>query len=267
MDQFAGHRAERKDQTVPKRRVQPMDQRRHSQQWLVYLASAEDLALGSNYEVQIYSAIDANQVDFSDAFFSIAEPKVRLTHPNGGNRFLPGDPVTITWSSLPDAGPSVKLKLWKGGAFHSWISGPTPNDGSFNWTVPLATPLGSDYTIEVYSASDPTQVDFSDAPFSVTSDRLRITSPNGGEIWKAGAYYNITWSSQGAVGANVKLKLWKGGVFHSWISGGTPNDGAFTWTVPPATPAGSDYKIQIYSANDASQADLSDGPFSIAAGP
>lgn len=69
------------------------------------------------------------------------------------------------------------------------------------------------------------------------------------------------------MGADVERKLFKRGAFHSWISGPTPSDGAFTWTIPRATPTGSDFTVQIYSASDSTQVDLSDGPFSIAAGP
>lgn len=222
-----------------------------------------DLPLADDYEVQIYSATDSNRLDFSNAYFSVDEPDIQLLYPNGGDRFLPGDPLTIAWTSLPSVGPDVKIKLFKGGAFYSWISGPTANDGQCQTYIPLDAPEGDDYAIQIYSATDFTQLDFSDNDFSVTPNRLRITSPNGGENRSIDRACAITWNSAGVVGADVKLKLFKGGAYHSWISGPTPNDGAFTWTIPGTVPPGTDYTIQLYSAVDTTIVDFSDRTFSI----
>jgi len=222
-----------------------------------------DLPLGDDYEIQIYSATDSNCLDFSNAHFSVEEPDIQLLYPNGGDRFLPGDPVAITWTSLPGVGAEVKVKLYKGGAFHSWISGPTPNDGHLQTYIPLDAANGDDYAIQIYSASDFTQVDFSDEDFSVTPNRLRITSPNGGEDRKIDQTCTITWDSDGLVGDDVKLKLFKGGMFHSWISGPTPNDGSFAWAIPGSVTTGADYTIQLYSAVDTTIVDFSDRAFTI----
>lgn len=223
--------------------------------------------LGNDYTVLIYAATDATLLDYSDAPFSLAAPPITMLNPNGGERFLPGDPLLVTWKSEEGAAANVKVKLFKNNVFHSWICGGTANDGEFAWMLPADLPMGVDYQAQIYSATDFTVVDYSDSMFAISADRLRITSPNYGESWIQGSAHEITWDSDGTVGATVKLKLFKNGVFNRWIHGGTPNDGSLMWTVPVDAEAGSDYRIQIYSATATAIVDFSDGYFSIAEPP
>jgi len=225
-----------------------------------------DLPIAVKYEIQIYDAAVPSIADFSDDYFATAAPTVNITHPNGAERFTPGDPVAITWTTQPGAGDTVKLKLFKGGAAYTWINAGTPNDGLLDWTFPASLPAGDDYTIQIYTP-DLAQVDYSDAAFSMTSNRLRLTAPKGGESWAANTTRNITWSTTGTVGDNVKIKLFKNGVLSQWISGGTANDGSLSWKIPASLVPGADYRVQIYSATDYTIVDNSDRAFSITAPP
>lgn len=61
---------------------------------------------------------------------------------------------------------------------------------------------------------------------------LRLTSPNGGEMWLAGSKHNITWRSNGEVGkVGLEYSL-NGGKTWNKISSSTKNDGVFSWKVP-----------------------------------
>jgi len=221
------------------------------------------LPLGDDYKVLIYAATDAAKLDYSDASFSMAAPPITLVNPNGGERFLPGDPVRVTWKSEEGAASLVKIKLFKNNVFHSWVSGGTANDGEFAWNMPADAAAGVDYQMQIYSATDFSILDYGDATFSVSADRLRLTSPNYGERWIQGTNREITWVSDGTVGTTVKVKLFKNGVFNRWINGGTPNDGSLMWTVPADVEPGGDYRIQVYSATVSGIVDFSDGYFSI----
>lgn len=222
-----------------------------------------NLAPGTDYRVQIYSASEFAMIDMSDAPFMIALPSVMITHPNGGENFLPGDPVRITWLGDPFVAPDIKLKLLRDDYFYGWISGPTPNDGYFEWFFPSDLPRTSDYRVQIYSASDFARIDQSDASFTITDNRLRLLLPNGTVPVVKGTDSMIMWNSAGETGSSVKLKLFRYGKFLRWVSGPTPNVGRFLWSVPPDLVSGDGYKIQIYSATDFSIVDMSDTPFTI----
>lgn len=223
-----------------------------------------DLPLGVAYSVQVYSATDTSIVDYSDAPFSISTPPIQLTHPNGGEQFKPGDPVAITWNSQPGAADSVKIKLLKNNVVYKWIHSGTENDGILNWTFPADAPLGTDYTVQIYSATDFAKIDYSDAPFSLVENRVRVTAPNGGEILYPGTPLTITWNSAGTVGSQVKIKLFRNNVLDQWIVGSTANDGSHTWNLPASMTSSDAYKVQVYSATDLTIKDFSDAPFTIA---
>jgi len=59
-----------------------------------------------------------------------------------------------------------------------------------------------------------------------------ITSPNGGEEWKADSTYDITWTSyQTSGGVKIEYSL-NNGIDWTEIIGSTPDDGSYPWTVP-----------------------------------
>ena len=51
----------------------------------------------------------------------------------------------------------------------------TDADGSKDWDIPSDLPIGSDYRIKIFHHNDPTDFDFSDADFSITSFTPTIT--------------------------------------------------------------------------------------------
>jgi len=76
-------------------------------------------------------------------------------------------------------------------------------------------------------------------------DTITIVSPNGGEIWLPGSTHIITWLRAGTtLGPNVKIELWKGGVFKQQLVYAQPGS-SFTWIIPSNIVLGTDYKIFI----------------------
>jgi len=223
-----------------------------------------DLVPGNDYRVQIYSTIDGTLADSSDGPFSVGASPMVLTSPNGGEQWQMGDVHPITWNVLPEAGDTVKLKLYRNGTLVKWISGGTANTGTFEWKVPDDVVAGPGYSVQVYSASNLDLLDMSDAPFEILVAPLRLIAPNGGETWQAGVRNKITWQAAPGTGDYIKLKLFKGGIFQRWISGGAPNTGTFNWLIPADVTPGTDYKVQIYAVTDFSMIDMSMGGFTIA---
>jgi len=93
---------------------------------------------------------------------------------------------------------------------------------------------------------------------------VTVTAPNGSENWEKYSSYSITWNSFNlSVEDNVKIDLYKGGEFSAAIAASTPNDGSYSWSVPLALTADTDYRIRISSVEDAGIYDESDGDFTI----
>ena len=94
------------------------------------------------------------------------------------------------------------------------------------------------YTVNIFSRSDYSIQDTSDAAFSITAPTLTLTAPNGGETVNTGTVYDITWTTEGGVGDEVKLELYQGGAFVQVIEYVVPNTGAYAWSVPRGSDAG-----------------------------
>lgn len=76
-------------------------------------------------------------------------------------------------------------------------------------------------------------------------DSIKLTSPSGGEIWTPGSVHNIMWTRiGGTLGPNIKIELWKDGVFKQQLVYAQPGT-SFSWTIPSNLVIGSNYKIFI----------------------
>lgn len=226
-----------------------------------------DLPESNYYYMAVQSKSNVNIVDVSDdRFYVHGRADCKVTKPESYERMVRGGQYTITWTGDSSVlGSTVKIKLYKGSVSHSWISTGTSNTGSFVWTLSPDLVVGDDYRIQVLSATDASVQDVSE-PFTIdVSQLIHLTSPNGGESYKAGTSMTIRWGAHPDVGSTVKLKLFKGNVYQRWIHGGTVNDGVFDWNIPADVPAGTDYKVQVYSSTNFEYMDFSDANFSVTA--
>ena len=209
---------------------------------------------GSDYDIGAFERDTVAVVD-----------SITVISPNGGETLFRGAAVTITWSSTGNVGANVKILARKGtGA--GVIAASTPNDGTFDWTVPTAFPTGNNFVLEISSVDNPGILDQSDNFFTVATEpppdgAITVMSPNGGESVLRGAVFPITWDSTGDIGANVKIYVRKGGS-GATIASSTPNDGHFDWAVPNY-PLGSNYILEISSLADPNIKDESDAFFTL----
>lgn len=89
-----------------------------------------------------------------------------------------------------------------------------------------------------------------------------VDSPDGGEAVYRESVFTVTWRAN--VTGNVKIDLYKGGVFQSVLSASEPNDRSFKWTVPESLAEADDYSIRISSlTNPVAVVDFSDAPFGV----
>lgn len=93
---------------------------------------------------------------------------------------------------------------------------------------------------------------------------VTVLTPNGGESWKKGLTYEITWTDD--ITEDVKIELYQNETLHSEIIASTASDGSYSWTIPLNT-FGENFKVKISSTvMPALHSDLSDNYFSIQAG-
>lgn len=101
----------------------------------------------------------------------------------------------------------------------------------------------------------------------LVSGSLTVTSPKGGETWKAASVRTIKWTYAGSIGSKVKIELLKGGRLDRVIAAGAPigtaGRGSFKWTLPANQASGTSYKIRITSREVPACLDLSDRSFAI----
>jgi len=217
-----------------------------------------DLEPGSDYTIRITSVDDQGIYDFSDENFTIIANQITLTLPNGGESWLIGSQQNITWSD--NLSGNVEIQLFKGGEFHSQIEISTSSDSSFIWNISAVLKQGSDYKIKVLNVDDGKIFDFSDEDFTLTSEII-VVSPNGAEVWQAGTSKTITWIDN--LEGEVKIELYKSGVFNSEIVNSTPTNGSYTWDLSNNLQSAADYKIKISSINNNQITDFSDSNFTI----
>jgi hypothetical protein len=158
----------------------------------------------------------------------------------------------------------VRVSLYKGGVFqYVIVPDMTAGAGTCRWTVPVTQAAGENYKIRVTCNANINVYDYSDTDFTIGSP-ITVTSPNGGENWGAGTSHDITWDYEGGCSSEVRVSLYKGGVFQYVIAPDmTAGAGMYSWTVPVSQTAGDDYKIRVTCNANINVYDLSDSHFSI----
>lgn len=140
---------------------------------------------------------------------------ITVTSPNGGENWQTGTTHTIQWSYTGDLGPDVKIELLKGGVvLDPPIVSSTPignsGSGSYDWTIPSALTLDTDYQVRITNTTNNAYTDTSDGNFTISAPPLsvKIISPKNDD----------KFSKSGMI------------TFKGEISGGTP-EFTYTWIV------------------------------------
>ncbi|HBC87923.1 MAG TPA: hypothetical protein DCZ94_13295 [Lentisphaeria bacterium] len=212
--------------------------------WKVPLAQT----VASDYKVKISSIDMPAFSDQSNANFSVSEgiPQITITAPNGGESIYRSEKITVKWTSTCITG-NIKVELLKGGAAFAVLAESIPNTYKYDWIINTSQ-NGHDFMIKVSSVSQPAISDQSDAVFSILNPTLdpvdiygNFTAGEGD--WLMGGCNNLS--------GNVRVDLYKGGVFDRALFTDTPFEGMYGkyWDVPINQPAGTDYFIRTTSVN------------------
>lgn len=183
---------------------------------------------------------------------------ITVTSPNGGETLISGYTHTITWSTSSNT-ENVKIELsTDNGGTWDIITASTPNDGSYDWIVPVT--VSRDCLVRI-SGTGGFPSDESDGVFSVQPSLFTVTSPNGGEFWEIGAVKTITWEGGRGIVDNVKIDYsYNSGASWITVTSSTLNDGSYEWTVP--NPQATTCLVRVGGA-DGQPPDVSDETFQI----
>ncbi|MEW5937840.1 MAG: hypothetical protein AB1665_08510, partial [Candidatus Thermoplasmatota archaeon] len=213
--------------------------------------------------------------DVSDTLFTIdsSPPFVKVERPNGGEVWKGGSTQYINWTMWDNyASPPNTISIYysiNAGLNWTLIAQNESNDGTYPWTVPM---LNSQECLIKINASDTAgnmNSDESDALFTIdsTPPTIAVTSPDGGELWKGGAQYNITWLAYD----NYNLSATPITIYYSidngtnWtlIASSEPNDGSYMWTTPLVNSTLCIVRVEVRDAADILGSDVSNSTFAI----
>lgn len=161
---------------------------------------------------------------------------VKVLSPNGAEVIPSGSTYTIQWNASPEA---VKFKLeYSENNGTSWLTIADNVIGtSYNWSVPSPVNNKTQCRVRVtaYNASDEkVGEDMSDSTFTI--EVVKMTLPNGGEVWTSGTTETITWDTTNLPPTPVakhRLRYTKDGQ-KTWktIVTRSGNPGSYNWKVP-----------------------------------
>jgi len=86
---------------------------------------------------------------------------------------------------------------------------------------------------------------------------INVYSPKSSDILFKGESNTITWYSENA-GNNLRIELYKSGIFYTTIAFSTPNNRQHSWFISSSITSGSYYQIKITSITNSTIYDFSD---------
>ncbi|HEX7501877.1 MAG TPA: Ser-Thr-rich GPI-anchored membrane family protein, partial [Acidobacteriota bacterium] len=215
------------------------------------------LAVGSTYFIRMQT-VDNLLKDDSDKF-SIIVPTITVTAPTTGTTWVKNATKTIIWNKLGTQDANVKIQLYMSTTNKLNISLSAPNNGSFDWLIPPTLANGT-YTIRITTLDG--KVQGVSKGFAIAAGMIKVTAPTAGAKWFRGMAYDIAWTSEGTVNANVKIQLYKGTTLVKTMAATTPNDGSFEWTIPATQALAANYKVRVTTVDNLVQGNS--GVFAIA---
>lgn len=208
------------------------------------------LTNSADYRVVVADASNTALNAISSAFEINDAPSLAVVAPTGGQTWVKGSTVSVSWTSAGiAASENVAVQLLRGwSSVVSTLSAATPNDGSLTgYTVPGSLDAAGDYRVKVAYGSSASAL--SDA-FSVIEepepDSLAVVAPGATTTWVMGDAHTVSWTATGTGISTVSVKLYLVSALVATIATSTANDGSYTWTVPASgLDASAFYRVRL----------------------
>jgi subtilisin family serine protease len=217
-----------------------------------FVSYLTDLAAGTLYHVRAYATNSVTTAYGEDLTFTTAGGVFAVTSPTTGDHWSRGSTYAITWDKGTSTSAYVKILLYKGNKKVKTISLQAPNNGSFNWKIPNAQGVASNYRVRIMTTDG--KYSAWSGYFAIVKPSIVITSPTAGAVWTRGTTRTITWNKVGDQSAAVTIMLYKGTAKVLTIASGASNNGSYSWTIPTGLAVGTNYKIKIVTLDNAVKA-------------
>lgn len=169
--------------------------------------------------------------DTSDNYFCIGNFSMEVTSPNGNESWIVGQEKEITWiTDIPDE--FVRIELDRRYPSGEWevIDEHAINHGTYRWTVDGHA--SNSARLRISSMFTSAVSDTSDGSFSIAEYDLQVLTPEGGELWWLGEYYDITWSSVNFTNEDsLRVDIYRGRLGSLWeeVAVVPVLDGVYSW--------------------------------------
>lgn len=221
----------------------------------------------SNCLIRVSDANTPSTFDVSNNNFTIANPIIAITSPNGGEIWNGCSSQTITWTRTgTNTNARIYYSIDGGATWNTIISSYNPGSGvtncSYTWTNVPNTP-STNCLVQVTDLNG-YAVDQSNAPFTISPNTsIVVTSPNGGETLAAGgANHAITWTATGtSTTLTIQYSIDNGTNWTNITTAANTASGTYSWTIPnsPSTQC----LIRIVDASNTCKSDVSNATFTI----
>jgi hypothetical protein len=198
-------------------------------------------------------------------------PTVTVDVPNGGEVWTVGEIQQVRWTADDDMGIRTDSVFYSTDNGTSWIfiESHTGNAQGFEWTIPNTPSAQCIVRVVVYDAGNNSDVDESDAVFTIEADTspptVEVVVPNGGEDWGTFEWHTISWTTEdnvGVVGDSIYYSTNNGDDW-TFIASHTGNLQSFSWQVPNTPSEECLIKVIVFDASDNLTEDISDDNFII----
>ncbi len=209
--------------------------------------------------VRLTDNLNTQIVSQSPNVFTIPQPAIAVTVPNGGERWGGGSSHYIQWVSPSVQNVKIEYTLNNGGSWNILTPSTPAANGAFQWTVPF-TPA-TQCMVKISDAANSTLSDVSDSLFVIPQASVKVLSPNGGEVWSVNTTKTITWESNTITNVKIEYTKDNGLTWNTIVSSVSALSGYYNWSVP--LNAVGTCKVRISEIGNPSVNDVSDNSFTI----
>jgi PKD repeat protein len=184
---------------------------------------------------------------------------ISLTEPNGGEEYIAGEEVEITWQSSGIVNLQIEYTLDNG---QNWIEIQAATDastGSCFWTTPENS--SDQCKIRLTDTENINVYDQSDDVFDLMDLQLTLNYPAGGENFVFDNIALISWQTTPVVEIDIEYSADNGNSWNVIVSNFDASQTQYEWTVPQIETTQA--LIKISDSNDESNYYISNNTFSI----
>jgi photosystem II stability/assembly factor-like uncharacterized protein len=211
-----------------------------------------------NCKIRIESYNDPTIQGENDGNFTIVAPLITVNSPNGGEIYLVGTEHSITWTTQYVDKVKIEFSINAGSDWILIADSVDAISGSYNWMVP--DNQSTNCKVKISDINSLAFFDLSNSVFRIGAPSVRVTSPNGGEVYHSGTTQAIEWISDLIDAVKIEYTSDNGG---SWIlvDSAVVSTGSYNWLIPHISSA--QCRVRIMDILDELIYDISDSVFYI----